>query len=396
MREKRSLPLDTIRIIDITTTWAGPVCTAMLADMGAEVIKIENPSRPDPSRRWIPYAEGQSGLDRSGYFAVFNRGKKDCILDLKQPQNVETVKNLVKTSDILVENYSPTVMDKLGLGYSVLKEIKPNLIMVSLSGYGATGPDRNAIAYGTILEAFTGLSSLIGYPGGPPLRCGTVISDHLSAITAAFITLVALHHRYLTGEGQHIDISETETLLTCMPKAVMEFTMNRRIRQPSGNRDDVMAPHGCYRCQGEDKWVAIAVGTEQEWRDLCLVMNRTDLISDKRFRDGFGRLKNQDELDTIISEWTAIQTPIDIMEQLQKVNIACGPVYSAEDIYSDRHLRARAFFEEIDHPEVGKRELPGVFAKLSKTPGAIRHHDPLFGEHTDWLLREQYRIGPSN
>ncbi|MCK4721702.1 MAG: CoA transferase, partial [Dehalococcoidia bacterium] len=339
-------------------------------------IKIENPALPDISRRLDPYAEGKPGLNRSGYFAVFNRGKKGCLLDLKQPEGVEAVKRLVRISDMVVVNFAPRVMDSLGLGYSVLKEIKPDLIMVSLSGYGATGPDKDNVAYGEVLEAYSGLDSLIGDPGGTPLQCGTTISDQVSATSAASATLVALHYRDLTGEGQHIDMSEVETSLACIPEAVMEFTMNGRIPLPQGNRDDVMAPHGCYRCQGEDKWVAIAVGSDGEWKELCLVMGKPELIADEHFHDGFCRLKNQDELDKIITEWTSGQTPADVMTQLQKIDIASAPVYNGEELYKDLHLRARDFFVEHDHPEVGKKELPGVFAKLSETPGMIRGYDP--------------------
>lgn len=388
MKKAGSLPLGGIRVVEFTLHWAGPTCGMMLSDMGAEVIKIENPALPDASRRYEPFAEGERGLNRSGYFALLNRGKRDCLLNLKQPENVEAVKRLIRISDIVLENYAPRVLDSLGLGYSVLKEIKPDLIMISLSGYGATGPEKDSIAFGQVLEAYSGLNSLIGYPDSPPLGCGTVISDQTSATLAAFAALAALHYRDLTGEGQHIDMSEVEALLTCMPEAVMEFTMNGRIPLPQGNRDDVMAPHGCYRCQGEDKWVAIAVETDEEWKDLCLVMGKPELTNDERFQDGFCRLKNQDELDNIIIEWTSGQSPADVMTQLQKVNIASAPVYGGEELYNDPHLRAREFFVEINHPEVGKRELPGVFAKLSETPGEIRGSDPLLGEHTDWVLHE--------
>jgi len=387
MKKASSLPLAGIRVIDFSRAWAGPVCTMMLADMGAEVIKVENPAQPDGPRYHPPFAEGEEdSLNRSGYFAFFNRGKKDCLLDLKQPEGLEAVKRLIKISDIVIENFAPRVMDSLGLGYSVLKEIKPDLIMISLSGYGATGPDRDSLAYGPTLEAYAGLSTLMGYPGDPPHQCGPQISDHTSATSGALAALVALHHRDLTGEGQHVDISEMETLLACMPEAIMEFTMNERIPQRQGNKDDVMAPHGCYQCQGEDKWIAI--GSDSEWKNLCRVMGRPELITDERFEDGFCRLQNQDELDQIISLWTSQQTAIKVMTKLQKLNIAAGPVYSGEEIYKDPHLRARGFFVEIDHPEVGKRELPGLFAKLSQTPGAIRGPDPLFGEHTDWVLNE--------
>ena len=359
----------------------------MLGEMGAEVIKIENQSLPDFWRRLGAYHRGE-GLNRSSPFAVINRGKKSCLLDLKTAEGVATVKRLIKISDIVVENFAPRVMTGLGLSYSVLKEIKPDIIMISASGYGATGPDKDALAYGPILEAYAGLNSLIGHPGEPPKGVGFAITDHGGAVCSALAALIALHHRDLTGEGQHIDISEVETLLAGMPEAIMEFTMNGRIRQPQGNRDDVMAPHGCYRCQGEDKWLALAVDSDSQWPDLCRAMGRPELIIDERFQDGFRRQQNQDALDQIINQWTTGQTATEVMTKLQKLDIAAGPVYNAEEIYQDPHLRARGFFVEHVHPEVGKKELPGLFARLSETPGAIGGPDPLFGEHTDWVLNE--------
>ena len=382
------LPLEGTRVIEFTTAWVGPGCGLMLAEMGAEVIKIDNPTLPDLHRRIPPFAEGKPGLNRGGWFAVYNRGKKECILDLKQPEGVETAKRLVKISDIVVTNFAPRVMDNLGLGYSVLKEVKPDLVMVSASGYGATGPDKDSLAYGAILEAYAGMDSLIGYPGGPPQGCGLPISDHTAATLSAFAVLAALHYRDLTGEGQFIDLSEVEGLLACMPEAIMEFTMNGRLPQAKGNRDDVMAPHGCYRCQGEDKWVAIAVSNDDEWKALCQAMGKSELVTDERFENGANRLQNQDDLDKIISGWTAKQTPIDVMTELQKVNVAATPVYNAEEVYGDPHLRARGVFVALEQPETGERELPGVFAKLSMTPGAVRGREPLLGEHTDWVLKE--------
>ncbi|MBC8275632.1 MAG: CoA transferase, partial [Chloroflexi bacterium] len=201
-------------------------------------------------------------------------------------------------------------------------------------------------------------------------------------------TLSALHYRDITGIGQYIDMSEIEALLCGMPEAIMEYTMNQRVPQPRGNRDEVMAPHGCYRCKGEDHWLAIAVSSDEEWESLCKVMGKPELIRDKRFQDGFLRWKNQDDMDKIIAEWASQQNYLEAFKQLQKAGVASGPVYNTEALFSDPQLRAREFFVEIEHPEVGKRELSGVFAKLSETPGAVRRHDPLFGEHNNWLLNE--------
>lgn len=378
-------PLDGIRVIEFTTAWVGPGCGLILSQMGAEIVKIENPHLPDYWRRLQAYYRGE-GINRSASFAVLNRGKKSCLLDLKQPGDVEKAKGLVRKSDIVIENYAPRVMEGLGLGYRDLKTIKPDLIMISGSGYGATGPDKDCLAFGPVLEAYSGLTSLIGYPDGPPLPCGTTPSDHIGAITCAFAVLVALFHRDMTGEGQHIDLAEVESLSSCIPEAIMAFSMNRTIPMPKGNRDDAMAPHGTYRCSGDDDWIAIAVSNEQEWKSLCRAMKKPELINDHRFADGFSRLNHQDELDRILGAWTADKNAVELMNRLQKVNVAAGPVYSAHEIYKDPHLRERNFFVKHTHPEVGERELPGAFAKFSKTPGRIKGHDPLLGEHTDQVL----------
>ena len=374
-------------MLEFTTAWVGPGCGLMLSEMGAEIIKVENPNLPDYWRRLQAYYRGE-GMNRSASFGVLNRGKKSCLLDLKKAGDLEKAKQLVKISDIVIENYAPRVMTGLGLGYPALKQIKQDIIMISASGYGATGPDRDCLAFGPVLESYSGLSSLIGYPDGPPLTCGTTPSDHIGAITSAFAVLTALHHRDMTGEGQHIELSEVESLTACIPEAVMEFTMNGNIPRGKGNRDEAMAPHGTYRCLGEDKWVAIAVEDDSGWKALCRVMGRPELIDDARFSDGFSRLKNQDDLDTMITEWTRKKNPAVVMERLQAAGVAAGPVYCGEELYKDPHLLDRNFFEEHIHPELGKRELPGVFAKLSKTPGAVQGPEPMLGEHTDWVLNK--------
>ena len=379
-------PLEGIRVVEFTTAWVGPGCGMMLAEMGAEVIRIDNPELPDLHRRMPPYADGIEGLNRAGLHALYNRGKKECILDLKKAEAVETAKDMIRKTDIVITNFAPRVMDSLGLGYSVLQSVKPDLIMVSASGYGATGPDKDCLAYGAVLEAYAGLDSLIGYPGGPPQGCGLPISDHTAATLGAFAALSALHHRDLTGEGQFIDFSEVEGLLACIPDAVMEFTMNGNTPQPQGNKDDYMAPHGCYKCRGDDQWVAIAVQTADEWRSFCRAIGSSELCEDDRFRDRAERVKNEDSLNEIITEWTGKYNHMEVMEKLQEVGVAAVPVYTAEEFYRDPHIRDRGFFVACEHPETGTRELPGVFAKLSETPGKVQGREALQGEHSDWVL----------
>jgi len=388
MAKSPKLPLEGIRILEITTAWVGPGSAGMLASMGAEVIKLENPAMPDFWRRVPPFAEGKQGVNRSGAFALLNRGKKDCLLDLKTIEGVDTAKRLAKISDMVITNFSPRVMNSLGLDYDVLREVKPDIIMVYATGYGLNGPDKTRVAFGPVLEAYSGLSCMIGYPDSPAYLCGTSITDHVGAVTSAFAAMAALHHRDTTGEGQLVDLSETESALACMADAVMEYTMTGRNPRPHGNSDEIMAPHNCYRCRGDDNWIAIAAGSDEEWKNLCQAMGRAELVEDERFQDGFLRWKNQGSLDKIIAEWARDQDHIEAMKKLQEAGVAAGPVYSGEELYRDPQLRAREYFVEHEHPEVGRRELPGVLFKLSKTPGRIGGSDPLLGEHTDWVLKE--------
>jgi len=260
--------------------------------------------------------------------------------------------------------------------------------MVSLPGFGQTGLDAGFVGNGATIQGYAGLASLTGYEDGIPRSSVNVWPDLVAGTAGAIAVAMALLWREKTGKGQFIEVAQAESVMTVIGEFILDYAANGHIQTPIGNSDQVMAPHGCYRCQGDDKWVAIAVGNDSEWKDLCLVMSKPELIADERFQDGFRRLEHQDELDIIISEWTKGQIPIEVMKRLQQVHIASGPVYSGEEIYKDPHLRDRNFFVEHNHPEVGKRELPGVFAKLSETPGAIQGPDPLFGEHTDWVLNE--------
>ncbi|MDD4859368.1 MAG: CoA transferase [Dehalococcoidales bacterium] len=388
MKKKTNLPLSGVKIIEFTTSWVGPGGGGLLAEMGADIIKMENPHVPDYWRRTVKAFQETGSINRSGLFAINNRGKRSCALDLKLPENCEIALQLIKRSDILITNFAPRVMDNLGMGYLVLKELKPDLIMIAASGYGATGPDREAVAFGVCLEPYAGLSSLIGYPGSPPMPCGTTLSDLAGQVLVAYTALVALHHRRTTGEGQFIDISEVENLIACMPEAVMEYSMNHRVPQGQGNRDELMVPHGTYRCKGDDKWIAIAVKNNAEWKSLCKAMGSPELAEDERFQDAFLRRKNEDELNKVITAWTLNQDNIELMHRLQKAGVAAGPVYSGEEIYKDPHLNARNFFVEHIHPEVGAKELAGPYARLSATPWQMPGPDPLFGQHTEEILKE--------
>lgn len=354
-----SLPLEGIRVVDFSQIQAGPQCTLWLGVMGAEVIKVESQQRPDLLRQYARtrYGGPDVGLNRSPIYSSLNLNKKSCTLNLTQPRAIELVKDIVSLSDVVVENFSSGVMERLGLDYDSLRQVKPDIIMLSISGLGRTGPERNYLAYAAIIHAFTGLCSLSGYPGDTPNLMGVMWSDVLAAQTAAFAVVAALHHRSRTGQGQYIDLAMSEATLSLIPEAVMDYTMNGRVRGCEGNRNDIMAPHGCYPCQGEDKWVALAVANDEEWQAFCQAVGRPEWTVDERFADQLGRWQNQDEIDRLVAEWTLRHTRHQVMEVLQRFGIAAGPSTTAIDLLDDPHLRERGFFFETNHPEMGKHIL---------------------------------------
>ena len=381
------LALSGLRVLDFTWVWAGPICTMVLADMGAEIIKIESNRRIDVCRVIPPFPDGiRGGVNRGGQFNTYNRNKKSCTLNLTQPKAVEITKQLVALSDVVVENFSPPVMARLGLDYEVCRTIRPDIIYLSLSGYGATGPSRNFVSYGMQLQAFSGLASLTGYVNGPPRNLGTAVADTAGGLTGAFGILAALHHRRATGEGQFIDVSQCEALAAFCPEAILDYLMNGRTHGRAGNRDEVMAPHNVYRCRGEDNWVSLAVATDEEWRGLCEAMGRPELASDPRFADGFTRYQNQEELDQIISEWAAQHSDYEAMHRLQASGVPAAAVLNNSQMVQDPHLQERGFCVEDDHPEVGRRIISGFSWHLDRTPGSVRTHAPLLGEHNQEVL----------
>jgi benzylsuccinate CoA-transferase BbsF subunit len=384
MNDKR-LPLEGIRVLDFTWAWAGPQATLLLALMGAEVLKVESRHRLDHSRlRSLVAGPSMSGPDASFIFNTLNLNKLSVTLNLSKPEAIQIARSLAKISDVVAQNMRPGVLERLGLGYDDLKKVKPDIIMLSSSAVGSTGPERLYTGYAPTFAAMGGMAYITGRVGGRPAPLmGTI--DLRVGSTGAFAVLAALYHRKMTGEGQHIDLSSAEAVSALMGDAFMDYTMNGRVQERDGNRDRAMAPHAVYRCR-DDKWVSIAVGTEAEWRALCGVIGDARLTRDERFADEFSRWQNQDALDGVIGEWTASRTPIEVMETLQAAGVAAMPVYGGEEIVTDRHVLARGAIEEVEHPLMGKKKVLGPPWRLSKTPARILRHGPLLGEHNDYVL----------
>ncbi len=383
------LPLEGIRVTDFTWAWAGPYCTLQMAHMGAEVIRIESQKRPCVSRLIPSFADDVPGPNRAGYFNQYNQGKKSLQLDLSRPEAIEIVKKLVAKSDIVVQNFSAGAIDRMGLGYDVLKQIKPDIIMISICGYGQTGPERQYMGYGPASVPLAGISSLTGYRGVGPAEIGISYGDPNAGIFGSFAAMAALAYRQRTGKGVHVDLALWEALLVLQPEGLLDYAMNKSQPERDGNRDRWMAPHGCFKCVGDDdKWVTIACGSEVEWQALCQAMGLPELAIDKRFANVTARKANEDALEEIISAWTKERDRWDVTELLQKVGVAAFPSLSNKDLATNPHLSARGYLAQKEHPEVGKRVHAGIPWQMSGTPCEVRAAAPLRGQHTDYVLRD--------
>ncbi len=381
------LPLEGLRVVDLSWMWAGPYCALQLAHMGAEVIRIETHQRPCMNRRVPPYADNEAGLNRAGSFNQWNQGKRSIALDLKKPEAQEIARELVAQSDILVENYAVGVVERLGLGWEALSEVNPRLIMISLSGYGQTGPFRGRVAFGAPLTMISGLGGLSGYIGQGPSEIGLSYGDPNAALHGAFAVLAALWKREETGKGQYIDLSQWESLVAVVAEGVLPYTMRGEQVERRTNRDSSMAPHGIYATAGEDRWVSIAVRDDDEWKALAEIMGE-GLSEDDRFRTAAGRKRNEDALEAAVTAWTSERDRWKISEELQEAGIAAVAVMDMRDVADDPHMNARGFFVELEHPEIGKQKHAGIPWKFSDTPVAVRRPAPCLGEDSEYILTE--------
>jgi benzylsuccinate CoA-transferase BbsF subunit len=375
-----------IRIADFSWVWAGPLATLLLSFLGAEVIKIESRKRVDQMRQGsITTGDSFSDFNASPIFNNANLNKKSVTFDLSRPEGAELAKRIVAVSDLVVENMRPGVMRKLGLGYEDLLKVKPDIIMLSSSGFSSTGPYREYAGYAPIFAAFGGLAYLTGYEDGDPNTMSGVMDLRIGTVSA-FALLAALIHRQKTGEGQYIDLSSSECVSALVGSDLMEYTMNGRSPLRCGNQDAIMAPHNCYRCKGDNKWVSLAVATEAEWKALCRVMGNPAWAESEAFSTVYSRWKNRTQLDQHIAAWTIHHTHYEVMNLLQSAGVAAMPSFNAEEILSDPHVKARCLINEVEHPVMGKKVVLNPSWKLSETPASIKKASPLLGEHNKEVL----------
>ena len=377
-----------LRVADFTWSVAGPLTVKLMADHGAEVIHVESSTRPELLRVLPPYRDRQPGLNRSAYNACLNNNKYGLSLDMNHPRAKEVLQRLIHWADVVAENFSPGVMAKWGLSYEDLVKIKPEIIMFSTSQMGQTGPRAGIGAYGTQLVSLAGFTHLTGWPDRDPTGPYGPYTDTTIPHVGVAAIMTALLRRRRTGKGAHIDISQFETALNFISPILLEYAISHRVTTRRGNRSSCGAPHGVYRCQGEDRWCAIAIFSDEEWEKLCRVMGRPELVAVPQFASFQQRRENEDEIDRLISEWTAGQPAEALMNMLQEVGIAAGIAQTGKDLLErDPQLAHRRFFRELEHKEIGKHHYETPPFRLSKTPCELTRPGPCLGEHNEYVCR---------
>lgn len=378
-------PLSGIKVLDLTRVLAGPYATMILSDLGAEVIKIEQPEIGDESRNFGPFKNGFSL-----YFMSVNRGKRSITLDLKTDRGKDIFKQLVKQSDILVENFRPGTMKKLGLDYETLAAEHPALIYAACSGFGQTGPFAEKGAYDMIIQGMGGIISITGEPDGPPVRVGTSISDITAALFTTIGILSALHNRNSTGKGQLVDVAMLDSLVAVLENAIVRYFATDEIPQPLGSRHPAITPFEAF--ESADGHIIIAIGNDTLWAKFCEHVDQKNLISDPRFRTNVERTANHSELFPILSEIMRQRTTDEWIDALENIGVPCGPINTIDKVVNHPQVQARNMITQVIHQMTGAVEVPGLPIKLSDTPGDVDIPAPNLGEHTVEILTDVLKM----
>jgi len=384
-------PLAGMRVVEVTNNWAGPACGRHLADLGADVIKVEWATRPATRALFWPGPTQdlqRQGHNRAMYFNEMNRNKRDVVIDLSQPAGREVFCDLVRDCDVLIENNSARVMPNLDLGWEVLRQVNPRLIMVSMSGYGASGPRRDWVAYGSNIETTSGLTSITGYPDGQMSRTTLYYADPVSGIHGAVSVMAALEHRRRTGEGQWIEMALNECGAAFCCEALLGYQATGEVRRPGGNRDPRFAPQGVYPCAGTDFWVAVTVQDDDDWPALASAVGREDLATEGDLATLEGRQARHDELDEAIAAWTSGLEQYEVAWELQRRGVSAAPVLANWQILADPHLHQRGAYTDVEFPVVGVYPTTTWPWHLARTPARMSRPSPVFAEHNREVLAE--------
>jgi len=375
-------PLESIIVLDLSRALAGPYCTMMLADMGAEIIKLEMPGRGDDSRSWgPPFVEGESA-----YFMSVNRNKKSITLNLKSEKSKGIVNKLIKKADIIVENFRPGTMDKLGLSYENVTELNPEIIYASISGFGQDGPYRLLPGFDQVIQGMGGLMSVTGEPGGPPVKVGIAVADIAGGMFAAYGIMIALFNRQRTGKGQMIDVSLLDSQVAWLTYRAGSFFASGEIPQPLGSGHPNIVPYQAFKAN--DTYVNIAAGNDQLWQKFCSAVGLEDIVENPKYSTNAKRVENRNELVNIISNIVSSKNAQEWLDILTKAGVPCGPIYTMDEIFTDPQVLHRNMVKDLDHLKAGKIKVTGVPVKLSGTPGEILTSPPVLGQNTKEILLE--------
>lgn len=384
-----ALPLKGIRVVNFGWVWAGPVVGQTLGFLGAEVLKVESAARIDMTRNLPPFAEGKPSRDRSLSNHACWAGNGSVSLNLKKPEALELTKQLIAQADVVVENFGPGVMERMGLGYETLRQIKEDIILFSMPAAGLSGPLEHVRTYGLSLTSLTGLDSMVGYKGGDPIPMENAFSDPFVGIFGAFAILTALNHRRNTGQGQHVDFSQQEAVMQMVGPAYMDYVMNGRSGGPKSNQHPVAAaaPHGVFPCRGDDRWISIVVTTEAEWQALMRALGHPEWLKVDEFATAAHRIRHIDALHALLGEWTIQYDDRELAEMLQGHGVAATPVLNVGDLLNDPQYKARSTFVEVDHPLGFRETIYGAYVKTSRSQVQVRP-GPVLGQDNDRVFRE--------
>jgi benzylsuccinate CoA-transferase BbsF subunit len=376
-----------LKIVAFSWAMVGPLTLKFFADYGATVIRIETSTRPCVTRTSAPFKDNEAGINRSGYFNHFSANMMSLSLNMRNPLGMDVAKELIGWADVVMENFTPGVMDKWGLGYEELKKINPDIIMVRQNGFGMEGPYKNLAAFGMILAAIAGIPNYIGWPDRGPLPVGVgAYTDCISPRFASAALIAALDYRDRTGKGQLIDLAQFETALYFLLPGLLDAAANKREPARNGNAVSYAAPHNAYACEGKERWCTIAVAGDAQWAALCNAMGTPELATDPRFDTLPHRKENEAALDALVETWTKNHSPEKIMSTLQAVGVPAGVVENSADIFADPQLRARGLFWPMEHSEIGMFNHLGASLVLTETPAQASTPSPCMGEHNEYVL----------
>jgi len=396
---ERRGPLSDVIVLDLSMVWAGPYATKLLGDMGATIIKVEANRQLDSVRGLVRpvvgtavgiYPDGDPGekpWNRAGYFNKLNRNKLGICMNILQPAGREVLLELAAIADVVIENFGGGVFERMGFGYEVLSKVNPDLVMISMPPSGNGGPEGKYVGYGVAIEQLGGLVHRTGYPGDGPMKSGINYGDPIAGIHSAGYIMAGLLHRRRTGRGSFIDMSQREAAITWIGDEIVAYETSGIIEQPIGNRDIFMAPSGTYRCAGDDAWVALAVGSLEEWHGLATAIGHPELADDPAYATMESRRERHDAIDALITEWTSQRAADDAMLELQGHGVAAGTVANNRRVIEDPHLVARGFWPDVETTSVGRHKIAGPSWQFSRTPGGVRWGAPNLGEHSDYILK---------